>query len=143
MMKQTATLEAAERFMCMYVTTILSRPVHTVGSHFRSLSVLLTSQSLYNHKTDLRTICLNASVFCLWPNFRDASALRLFTRQTIPEAPSTFLGDCLALANKKNTGDHSTPIYINTSNSFKYPLCCVVSHLLPDETLTVYRTKLR
>ncbi len=108
---------------------------------FRSLSVLLTSQTLFNSQTDLRSICLNATVIALWPNFRDASALRLFSRQTFPEAASTYLADCLLLANKRNRSNFSTPIFVNTSTSFKYPLCRVVSHLLPEEVLTVYRPK--
>ncbi len=110
----------------------------TAGSNHFNLSICCTSQVLYSPNQDLRNIAQQSTVLGLWPSFRDRGQLKTLSRQVFPQAPLTFIDDCLTWANKQS-GSYKNPLFIQLSNYFFSDRLRVASGLLPSENLIVYR----
>ena len=111
----------------------------TAGSNHYNLSVICTSQLLYSPNQDLRSIALNATAIAIWPSFRDQTQLKTLSRQVFPEAPLTFISDCVKLANKDNKNMFKNPLLVQVSNFYFSDRLRVISGLLPDQDLVIYK----
>lgn len=111
----------------------------TAGSNHFNLSVCVTSQVLYGPNTDLRTIALNSTVLGIWESFRDRKQLNTLTSQLYPTYPTSFLNDCVKLANRTRTTNYRVPLFLQLSTNYFAEQLRVVSGLLSSEELIVYR----
>lgn len=112
---------------------------YTAGSNHFNLTVCVTSQVLYSNNADIKTIAQNSTILGVWESFRDRRQLNILTNQLYPSYPSSFLNDCLNLANRNRTTNYRNPLFIQLSTNYFSDKLRVVSGLLPTEELVVYR----